>query len=44
MFLPNAGYSFTVSKRSFHSATGGAHGLRRTIMLNWYKSVWRNSK
>ena len=41
-FIPNAGYSFTVSKGSFHSASAGNHGLRRTIMLNWYNTVWKN--
>lgn len=41
-YLPNAGYSFTVSKSSFHSATAGDFGLRRTIMLNWYNAVWKN--
>jgi hypothetical protein len=34
-FVPNAGYSFTVSRRSYHSASSGELGERRTIMLNW---------
>jgi hypothetical protein len=41
-FAPNVGYSFTVNKNSFHSASAGEHGERRTIMLNWYKSNWHN--
>jgi hypothetical protein len=38
-FVPNAGYSFTVSKHSYHSASSGEWGERRTIMLNWYRKA-----
>ena len=31
-FAPNVGYSFTVNKHSFHSASAGEFGQRRTIM------------
>lgn len=37
-FAPNVGYSFTVSRHSYHSASAGDLGERRTIMLNWYDS------
>ena len=43
-FVPNAGYSFTVSRRSYHSASSGEFGERRTIMLNWYKKPWHNRR
>lgn len=42
-FVPNAGYSFTVSRRSYHSASSGELGERRTIMLNWYKKPWKTA-
>eukprot|EP00241_Pyramimonas_parkeae_P012278 CAMPEP_0114250934 /NCGR_PEP_ID=MMETSP0058-20121206/14978_1 /TAXON_ID=36894 /ORGANISM="Pyramimonas parkeae, CCMP726" /LENGTH=281 /DNA_ID=CAMNT_0001364655 /DNA_START=125 /DNA_END=970 /DNA_ORIENTATION=- len=42
MFLANAGYTFTVSRNSYHSASAGNYGPRRTIMLNWYNTVWKN--
>jgi hypothetical protein len=42
-FKPNVGYSFTVNRHSFHSASAGELGERRTIMLNWYKANPHNS-